>query len=285
MNERETKLLFRQECSTFLDESEQEEIFQRLMEALTGLSKLQRRPDAPITIDEGKLQEMINELKTAKPVQYVLGHEWFCNLRLTVNENVLIPRPETEELVKWIIKESSSLHAPDALVLDIGTGSGCIALALKQAYPKARVMGYDISEDALKVARLNASGSGLAVDFLQADILDTDLDPGTCFNLIVSNPPYITELEKAAMEERVLRFEPHEALFVTNADPLQFYKAIRDFAMAFLAPQGEVFLELNQDFATDTKAIFDQSNFITELRNDMYGNPRMLRAIKKPAIQ
>lgn len=284
MNEREAIKRFHERCSSFLDASEAEEIVHRLLESLTGLGKWERRMNPSVTIDEARFEQMLNELQTAKPVQYILGEEWFCNLRLIVNEHVLIPRPETEELVKWMTRESTALKSPAALVLDIGTGSGCIALAIKHAMQAARVMGYDLSEDALRTARLNAKNLNLDVNFLQADILDPDLDPGTCFDVIVSNPPYITAAEQDAMDDRVLRFEPHAALFVTNNDPLQFYKAIGHFAGEFLHAHGELYLELNRDFALEAKALYEKAGFLTELRKDMYGQFRMLKAIKKPAI-
>lgn len=252
-----------------------------VMESLTGQSKTRRRlypgallPEAQRT----RLEAYLVELAAYRPVQYVLGESYFYGMKLYVDERVLIPRPETEELADWAVRYCRQQQWTAPEVLDIGTGSGCLALALKKAIPAAQVSAADLSEDALAVARQNADTLGLALQFRKTDILNAA--PGTLGQplLLVSNPPYITRPEAESILPHVLRYEPHQALFVTNEDPQQFYKAIERYARQCLQPGGAVFLELHRDFAGDTADWYRQQGWQVVLRKDMQGEDRMLYA-------
>ncbi len=282
MNIREAKKYFNQQCASLFDKTEAEEIFTRIAEELTTKSRLEIKLDTHLEVDDTRLNDMIVQLTTQKPLQYILGYEWFYNHKLFVNEHVLIPRPETEELVRWILDTIKTEQFITPSILDIGTGSGCIPVVLKKEILRAEVAALDISQAALDVAKQNAMTYALTIDFMQGDILDPNFTTGKNFDIIVSNPPYITTPEKADMEERVLAFEPDQALFVTNNDPLQFYKAILLFSEKYLASNGTIFLELNRDYGLQTKQLYDEAGYVTALRQDMYGNPRMLMAKKRP---
>jgi release factor glutamine methyltransferase len=198
-------------------------------------------------------------------------------MKLYVDKNVLIPRPETEELVQWIVDRNKVLK-PDLQVLDIGTGSGCIAIALKRKLPSATVYACDVSGAALNVAAKNAAALGAPINFIEADILDkatwTNFPE---FDIIVSNPPYIPRNEQSEMSKNVVAHEPHLALFVDNEDPLVFYRAIKAFAEKKLSSEGELFFEIHEDLADQTAQLFQRS----ELRKDMQGKNRMLRILNK----
>jgi len=203
---------------------------------------------------------------------------FFYGLPLKINEHVLIPRPETEELVDWVIKEVK--HKKDSL-LDIGTGSGCIPIAIKKNLPAISVSAIDISAEALKVASANALINGTEVNFIEADILSYSSDEK--YDVIVSNPPYIRELEKADMHENVLAHEPHAALFVSDENPLIFYKTISDFAYINLNPNGYLFFEINEFLWEETlKILIDKGFKNIELRKDMQGKDRMIMARTNP---
>jgi release factor glutamine methyltransferase len=216
-----------------------------------------------------------------KPLQYVLGETWFYGLPFTVNEHVLIPRPETEELVELVLNNIAKQKLPSPQILDIGTGSGCIPIAIKKQLPTASVFGLDISVDALTVAKQNALRNGVDVSFMEYDILQplTSNLQLPLFNIIVSNPPYITYAEKAAMENHVLAFEPHMALFVTDGNPMQFYEAIANFASTQLTSNGLLFVEINRQFGAEVKQTFEQYGFKNVVvHTDMHGNHRMVSA-------
>jgi release factor glutamine methyltransferase len=246
-----------------------------------------------------KFFRVIRKLKLHVPIQYILGNTEFYRLKLKVNEHVLIPRPETEELVDWIVKESK-VQSSKLKVLDIGTGSGCIAIALKKNMPEAKVYALDISENALAVAKENAELNNAEIHFLQGDILGfnrggaetqsnkddkNSAPPRLCgeetFELIVSNPPYITEKEKPAMSANVLDHEPHTALFVPDNDALLFYRAILDFAKEKLVAGGNVYFELNSTYAAAVAELATDKGFINcSIRKDLSGKERMIRCEK-----
>jgi len=234
-----------------------------------------------------KINQAVQRLKNHEPVQYILGQTEFCGLRLEVNPSVLIPRPETEELVHWILSEAGVVGEgarPKPKILDVATGSGAIALALKNSLPGAQITAVDISREALKTARKNAHDLGLEVEFVEADILDpaslNGLEPNG-YTIIVSNPPYVTLGETAVMHSRVLDFEPHRALFVSNDSPLLFYEAISQFAFRTLTAAGKLYFELNEKYGGEVLQTVESYGFIkAELRKDLYGKWRMLRAIK-----
>lgn len=234
---------------------------------INQLSELSRR----------KLQEIIARLKAGEPVQYVLGATEFYGLPFHVAPGVLIPRPETEELVDWILKENT-LSRP--VVLDVGTGSGCIAVTLAKKIPGSRVDAWDISPKALEITVLNAKKNGVQVHAIHQDVFE-EAKPGRMYDIIVSNPPYVLESDKEEMEVNVLAFEPHEALFVPDHDPLIYYKRIVDIALARLGVGGHLYVEIHRDKGEDVCTLLAGKGFrqIT-LRNDISGNPRMVSAIR-----
>ncbi len=234
-------------------------------------------------LNEQQLQEtsaILSELNTGKPIQYVLGETTFYGLNFKVNPSVLIPRPETEELVKLILDELKELKYHHPYILDIGTGSGCIPIALKSELPHASVFGLDISNEALATARSNAELNGLEVDFIHQDILQADASfTMESFDIIVSNPPYVTIAEQSQMHRNVLDFEPHKALFVTDQDPLIFYDRIADFALKHLRTSGLVFFEINEQLGVETCQLLQAKGFRSiELKKDLFGRDRMIKA-------
>lgn len=227
--------------------------------------------------EETRFHQLLDALETGKPVQYALGYAWFYGMKLLVNDKVLIPRPETEELVSLILSEYRNL-APT--VLDIGTGSGCIPLAIKKNLANAQVIGLDISSEALQVAEINAEKEQLTVRFVQADILSKISPfPTQKFDVVVSNPPYITPSEQSAMAENVLHHEPHLALFIPEEKPLLFYKAIAHFAKKHLRPGGKLYFEINRRFGQELKDHLESVGFKDVfIFKDMHGADRMMSA-------
>lgn len=273
------------QLSELYDEAEAVNITDWVMESLTGKNRLQRSQDTSLFLSEAgqvKLEKYLVELMEYRPVQYVLGESYFYGMKLFVDERVLIPRPETEELADWIVKYACQQQIKQPVVIDIGTGSGCLALAVKKSIPDAMVYAADLSEGALAVASENATMLNLDVRFLKMDILDESAGNGLPqFDVIVSNPPYITLPEQESILPNVLRYEPHQALFVTDNDPLQFYKAIASFSDKYLKKKGSLFLELHRDFAADTQQYYRDNGWETELKQDMQAQDRMLHCIKK----
>ncbi|MCH2044276.1 MAG: peptide chain release factor N(5)-glutamine methyltransferase [Saprospiraceae bacterium] len=232
------------------------------------------------TQEENKLQEILPRLLQAEPWQYVVGEADFYGLKFLVDPSVLIPRPETEELVDWIIKE---YRDQSVKILDIGTGSGCIAVTLAKHLPKAQVYACDVSLGALQIAAQNAAKNQVNIDFIQQNILDeskwSDLAK-LDFEVVVSNPPYITQAEQHKVGKNVLEHEPHLALFVENEDPMQFYAAIAKFAHQNLQTHTSVFFELNEAYAKETHEVLNTYDFKDIiLRQDFFGRDRMLRGI------
>ncbi len=221
-----------------------------------------------------QIHEIVKRLKTYEPIQYVLGETEFFGLILRVTPSVLIPRPETEELVQWIIRSEKKA----ATILDIGTGSGCIALALKNRLENSRVTGIDLSEDVLEIARENAALNKLDVLFKQTNILQPANEIPGPFDIIVSNPPYVRFSEKRFMQPNVLNYEPHEALFVPNTDPLVFYRAIARFARQYLKPDGRLYFEINEKLGGETSRMLEENGFRqVEISKDLQGKERVLR--------
>jgi len=223
------------------------------------------------------IENFIEKLKEYVPIQYILGETEFFGLPFHVNESVLIPRPETEELVDWIRNENDRNANPG--ILDIGTGSGCIAISLKHEFTNATVDAFDISEKALETAQNNATLNKLEVTFSKVDILNTP-EMEQKWDIIVSNPPYVTELEKSEISPNVLDYEPHLALFVPDNDPLLFYRCIAIFAQQHLKPRGKLYFEINRQFGKATVDLLTAMGFgNVELRKDISGNDRMVRGI------
>jgi len=222
------------------------------------------------------LQSAIKKLQKQQPIQYIIGKTDFFNLTFNVNPNVLIPRPETEELVEWILSENHKKNTIN--ILDIGTGSGCIAISLAKNLPNAKVYAIDISQKAIKTAATNAENNNVNVNFIETDILKISKLPRT-FDVIVSNPPYVRELEKNLMQQNVLANEPHLALFVKDQNPLLFYNKIADLAKQHLTKNGNIFFEINQYLSEETLNLLKEKGFKNiELRKDIFKNDRMMKA-------
>ena len=217
-----------------------------------------------------KINFAIKDLKRHRPIQYIIGKADFCGMSLKVNENVLIPRPETEGIVELAI---AHCHSPRR-ILDLGTGSGCIAIALAKVFPNAEITAVDISGKALEVARQNTWNQGVGIEFVQADILNDNLDNLRQFDLIISNPPYVRELEKAQMQPNVLDYEPHTALFVPDNDPLLFYRRIAEIARKLLVANGLLIVEINENLGEETARLMRAKGFETSLHNDFKGKTR-----------
>jgi len=254
-----------------------------LIEHITGWDQVHQvvYKDNSISDEQAlAFEAAVAELVAGKPIQYIIGKAWFMGEAYTVNEQVLIPRPETEELVDWVLAyaaiKGKALH-----ILDIGTGSGCIAIALKKALPEATVDAIDISPSALKIASENATALKADIHFMPLDILSTAFLPGQ-YDVMVSNPPYIPIDEMKNMEIEVTDYEPNIALFVPNEDPLVFYKAITRLAKLHLSPNGQLFFEIHYDQGEAMIKLLEDMHFHAELRTDLFGKDRMIRASLKP---
>lgn len=270
---------FINQVAPFFDEDEAASFFYLLLEHHRNLKRvdLVMQPDLFFSETELEMLEgVISELKCQKPIQYILGSTSFFGMPFLVNEHTLIPRPETEELVEWVLKSQTS-EGVESSLLDIGTGSGCIAISLAKNCANAQVSAIDVSREALATAEKNASINEVQVQFICQDILKAEsLDKK--YDVIVSNPPYIRMLEKQEIKPNVLEFEPHLALFVANEDPLLFYRKIAQLAQKQLNNNGYLFFEINQYLAQETIQLLEDLNFKSiELRKDIYGNDRMIR--------
>ena len=237
-------------------------------------------PDLEISKDKIETWNIILEkLKQEIPIQYILGETSFYGLDFFVDNNVLIPRPETEDLVNWIIAEAKKNNISKTLkILDVGTGSGCIAISLKKNLPKTKVFALDISKKAIETAQKNADANDVPIHFIAQNILETqNLDQK--YDIIVSNPPYVRNLEKYEIQKNVLNNEPHLALFVDDDDALIFYKKIAVLAQTYLEPNGNLYFEINQYLGQETMQLLADMGFLSlELRQDIYGNDRMIKA-------
>lgn len=265
------------------DHAEATAIANLVMEQLTGLVRSQRRMQHAVELSaekEASLEEMTSQLLQMRPVQYVIGTAWFYNMSFLVNESVLIPRPETEELVQWILEEKDSRK--NATLLDIGTGSGCIPIAIKKNWPAAEVHALDVSNEALETSQANAKALDADVHFQKTNILDEKEWPQQQFDIIVSNPPYIPVQESKMLDKNVTDWEPHLALFVPNNDPLLFYRKIAAFAKRQLQPGGALYFECHQQFASQVVAMLEKEGFAATLKQDLFGNERMVRTTMKP---
>ncbi len=260
-------------------EREARNILLLVLEDVFGFKRSALLVSAEIELSEAQIQELdqiSTRLKTGEPLQYIVGFTYFDDLKIRVAPGVLIPRPETEELLAWIIE---TIDGPEnRRVEDWCTGSGCIALALKNRNPEFAVKGYDISPEALEIAKLNGKELNLAVDFLADDALDPANKE--VVNVIVSNPPYIPWKEKEQMHHNVTEFEPDLALFVPNDDPLLFYRTLAQYASKTLSDNGYLFFELHENFAIETKTMVEDLGFErVEIRKDLQGKDRMLKAL------
>jgi release factor glutamine methyltransferase len=280
------------------EESEAKNIADLLIEHITSLSKNERlsRNEYEITPEqELAFRDDLQRLLKHEPIQYLMNKSWFYGLELFVDPSVLIPRPETEELVEWVINDikasgldvfTRDMAGADKTnllkILDVGTGSGCIALALKKAMPKAEIWGCDMSEEALNVARRNGSALDIRVDFQGLNFLDPEQQRQLpTVNILVSNPPYIPIKDKQLMDRNVVEHEPHLALFVPNDDPLVFYRALAKFGMHRLYENGSIYMEIHEDLGSQVTDLFkEEGYFSVEVKKDMQGKNRMVKVKK-----
>ncbi|VXC32915.1 peptide chain release factor N(5)-glutamine methyltransferase [Maribacter litoralis] len=287
---REIRNIFHTELNAVYGAEEVSSFFYLLIEHYFDLERfvLAMQPDLKIDKDqETIIFKALSELKLEKPIQHIIGTAYFMDMDFKVNEHVLIPRPETEELVRWILDDHDNDHA--LRVLDMGTGSGCIPISLDKNLKNAKVFGLDISTEALQVARENNESLHTSVTFFQADILSINnstknevSELNQKFDIIVSNPPYVRELEKVEMRKNVLDHEPNLALFVADDNPLQFYDKIVEYASNRLEHNGCLYLEINQYLGVEMQTLLHQYGFKTVvLKKDMFGNDRMLKGVKK----
>ncbi len=265
----------------FFDEREASSISSLVMDRLTGMPKSLRilNKTASFSLDQEELfQYYLSELMKFRPVQYVLGEAWFGPFPFFVDENVLIPRPETEELTDWLIKDTS-LKESRTSVLDIGTGSGCIAVYIKKKRKDFKVTGLDISSAALEIARKNSQINGADVDFILCDIMDTkQWSTLASVDIIISNPPYIPLKQKEFLDKHVRDSEPSLALFAPDEDPILFYKIIGEIAKRKLLQGGAIFLEIHHDFSKEIMEWYEKNGFTLELKKDFSGKNRMIKA-------
>jgi release factor glutamine methyltransferase len=273
------KITFLNELLSLYDEMESERFFYLVLEHFHSIKRIDLALNPNFEFSEDAIlrwNNVLNQLKLEIPIQYILGKTNFYGLDFEVNPNVLIPRPETEELVDWIISNNLDLKNKDFSILDIGTGSGCIAVSLAKNLKNATVFALDISEKALATAKKNAENNEVSVTFIEKDILNT-LDFDTQLDIIVSNPPYVRHLEKAEIKNNVLENEPHLALFVSDTDALLFYRKIAHFALKNLKETGFLYFEINQYLGNETINLLKEIGFKDlELRKDIYGNDRMI---------
>lgn len=258
-----------------------------VFENVTGLKRWERLNNKNPELKKGAEKQIgnyVQQLLRHKPVQYVLHEAWFYKLKFFINRHVLIPRPETEELVSWVVDDIRSsmpeVRRGKLRLLDIGTGSGCIAIAAKRELPQVEITGIDVSGEAVAVAKKNAEILQASVGFLKINFLDEALwhPLGKC-DVIVSNPPYIPEIEKEDLPKNVAAFEPAIALFVQNNEPFIFYEKIAKFAQSHLNAGGKIFAEIHEKYSSHVEQVFTGYNFKTETRKDIYGKKRMIKVI------
>lgn len=272
---------FNKELSTIFPQTEIDAFFFLLIEKELNLQRIDLVMNNQLSISEEKFKHLYNSLsrlKTQEPIQYILGETEFYGLPFKVTKDTLIPRPETEELVEWIINDFK--HKDQISILDIGTGSGCIPISLAKKLPKATVTSIDISKKAIAVAKENVQINNTNINFIEQDILNTKELPQQ-YDIIVSNPPYVRELEKVEIKPNVLKNEPHLALFVDDNTPLIFYSKIADLARTYLKENGVLYFEINQYLGKETVDMLTKKGFSSELKKDLFGNDRMTKSILK----
>jgi release factor glutamine methyltransferase len=287
------KKIFSEALKDIFPTTEIDTFFLFLIDEYLGFKRIDLVLKLDFVIDENKkniFDKALERLKNHEPIQYILGKTEFFGLPFLVDKNTLIPRPETEELVAWIIEEIKNQDKKSAKkikILDIGTGSGCIPISLSKNINFAKISAIDISKGALKIAIKNAEINQVSITFFELDVLKTthlnlfsEKTSQIYFDVIVSNPPYVRELEKSAMNKNVLENEPHKALFVSDENPLIFYEKITDLALQHLSKNGLLFFEINQYLGKETVAMISKKGFKNiELKKDIFGNDRMIKAI------
>ena len=276
-------LLFKQyffsELSNSFPETEIQSFFNILIEHQLKLTRVKIALNPAIEITKTHLdflQNALSSLKKSVPIQYIVGETEFYGLPFKVSKNVLIPRPETEELVNWVLNDTKNIA--NINILDIGTGSGCIAISIAKNAPNAKIFALDISSKALEIAKENAKLNGVSIQFIEANILNFPKS-NEKFDIIISNPPYVRELEKKQMQKNVLENEPHIALFVRDENPLLFYDKIADFALTNLKQNGSIYFEINQYLGKETVTLLKSKGFQNiKLKKDIFDVNRMLKA-------
>jgi release factor glutamine methyltransferase len=277
---------FRSELAGLYETGEIESFIAYCFEEYLGMNRASITLNKESTVSESELLKFsfaIKYLKQQQPIQYIIGKADFYGLKLAVNQHVLIPRPETEELVQLIIKDCSISEEKKVTILDIGTGSGCIAIALKKHIPFCEMHALDVSKEALEVAKKNAQLNSVSIHFHELNVLaipENNSISSTKFDIIVSNPPYITLSEKGAMHKNVTDYEPHLALFVEDYEPLLFYTHICELALNALNKGGKLYFEINQQYGEQTKKLLEQKGFTNvELIKDLNNNYRIVKGI------
>ena len=277
----ETRKKIKQALSGSYDENEIRNFTDLLFFHLLNYSKIDIRLKVDEVISqqvEKTLDGMLKRLKDSEPVQYILGETVFYDLPFAVSRHVLIPRPETEELVCWVLEDHEGKKSE---ILDIGTGSGCIAVTLARNLTQAKVSGCDIDEKAIEISRKNAVLNEVQVSFFVFDVLNRKPSHNKKYHVLVSNPPYVRESERTLMHANVLNYEPHRALFVPDDHPLLFYEAIADLGHKILLPEGTVYCEINENLAEETLQVFHARNYSNAwIRRDINGKHRMIKAVK-----
>jgi len=277
---KEIKDIYHRELDEKYPKEEVDRMFYLMIEHFLGLEQFILAIDPGIVITKDEEQYMfegLSKLRNEIPIQYVLGETTFMDLKIMVNESVLIPRPETEELVSWVLKDIENLD-DNLKIVDIGTGSGCIAISLFKLKPSLKITAMDISKSAIEVAEKNALKNNADIEFIQADILKIPSLKEN-YDIIVSNPPYVREMEKDQMHNNILKNEPTLALFVPDEDPLLFYRPIAKLARNNLTPKGVIYMEINQYLGEEVKELLKELGFAEiELRKDIFGNDRMIKA-------
>ncbi len=267
------------------DKREATNIASMLMEWITKMNKTEMLLNKTVLLlpeQINTVNEFSKRLILGEPMQYIVGEAWFMGNPFKVSKDTLIPRPETEELVAWVLQDLQQLNLNNIKLIDIGTGSGCIPISIKVKVPSSNIVAVDISKNAIAIAEENATQLNCPIQFRVLDFLDEstwiNLEPT---NIIISNPPYIKELEKSTMHQNVVDFEPHQALFVPNDDALIFFRAILRFSQSHLLPGGSIYLEINEALGKEVVALFSSYYTSVELKKDIFGKDRMVK-IKKP---
>ncbi|GAA3588988.1 peptide chain release factor N(5)-glutamine methyltransferase [Flavivirga amylovorans] len=284
---KEIREVFHKELDAIYVKEEIDSFFFILIDAYYSVTRMQLALEPDYKVDDQEpILKALRLLKHEEPIQYILGETEFYGLSFKVNSHVLIPRPETEELVDWVLKEANNKQQTEDnyTLLDIGTGSGCIAVSLAKRLPKAKVYALDVSKEALKIAKQNADLNHVTIEFIEASILNTEtINSGfknLKFDIIVSNPPYIREQEKELMKPNVVNNEPHLALFVKDENPLQFYEAITEFALSSLKDTGLLFFEINEYLGNDMIQLLKKNDFNDiKLKQDIFKKDRMIKAM------
>ena len=270
-------------CSIY-DNDEANAMILILLEHYFNITRVKMALEPDMRLSESEMLTFhfaVKDLLKNKPIQYIIGETEFCDLKFKVNENVLIPRPETSEMIYKIVERQKTKDKRQLSILDIGTGSGCIAISLAKQIPNSKVYALDISEKALEVAKENAINNDAEVAFIHDDILSLKNKIETKFDIIVSNPPYVRELEKAEMRDNVLNWEPHNALFVSDNDPLIFYRNILEFAKSHLKENGEIWFEINEYLGKEMTDLCKEYGFSdVEIFKDFRGKERTLKTTR-----